>query len=104
MPENLIEQLHLIEKDADRIIGGAEAEAARIDSEADTRIKEREVEMEGKYQEKATEIKAGIEEERSAEEKELRRRAEAALEQVRSLDVKGSTELISKIVERITAS
>jgi len=104
MPENLIDQIHHIEQDADRIVSEAHDEAARIAREADSRIEQYKAELEKKYEEEAAAIKARVEEERAREEAALREKAQAVLEQVRNLDVKGSAELINRIVERISTS
>lgn len=104
MPDNLIDELQTIEQEADQIMQGAHDDAARLDSDADKRIEQLEAELESKFQEESAATASRIEDERRAEEDQLRRKSQESLETVRGLDVAGATALIEKVVERISRS
>ena len=104
MPDNLIEQIHTIENEADEALQEAHDDVARLDNDADKRMERLEAELESKFQEESAATASRIEDERKGDEDQLRKKARESLETIRGLDVAGATGLIDKVVERISGS
>ncbi|NQT19018.1 MAG: hypothetical protein HQ592_04880 [Planctomycetes bacterium] len=104
MPDNLIGQIQTIEQEADQIVQGAHDDATQLDKDADKRIEQLEAELDAKFNEQSAATASRIEDERKAEEDQLRAKSQESLETIKGLDVAGATALIEKVVERITGS
>ena len=104
MPDNLIDRIHAIENEADETVQEAHDDAARLDRETDERIEQLRAKLDIKYQEQAEAIAARVEDERKAEEDQLRRKAEESLKNIRALNVGEAHALIDRIVARVSSS
>jgi len=103
MADNLIDRIQAIEDEADEIVKEAHNDAARLDRETDERIEHLRAELDSKYQEQAEAIAARVEDERKAEEDQLRRKAEESLKNIRALNVDEAHLLIDRIVARVSS-
>jgi len=104
MPENLIQQIHSIEQEADSLIHAAQNEAAKMDGDADSRIKKLHDELERKFQDETVKIAARVDAERLAHQEKLKKTFHASIQDVREIRPENAKTLVAKIVERISGS
>ena len=104
MPENLIQQIHSIENEADAAIQSAHKEAAAFDRDADARVKKLADELERKYKDEVKRIAATVDAERHAQQDKLNKTFRASIEAVRGIKLEQAGGLVDKIVERISGS
>ena len=104
MSENLIQQIHSIENEADAAIQAAHQEAAALDRDADARTKKLADELDGKYQDEVKRISATVDAERHAQQDKLNKTFHASIEAVRGIRMEQAGTLVDKIVERISGS
>jgi len=104
MPENLVQQIHSIEQEADAVIRAAQDEAAKMDRDAGPRIKKLQDELERKFQDETVKIASRVDAERQAEQEKLKKTFHASIENVRSTKPEAAKALVAMIVERISGS
>ena len=104
MPDNLIEQIHSIEQEADSLIRTAHDDAARMDREADARIKKLQDELERKFQDETVKIASRVDAERQAQQEKLKKTFHASIQNVRDTKPENAKTLVARIVERIAGS
>ena len=104
MPENLVQQIHSIEQEADAVIRAAQDEAAKMDRDAGSRIKKLQDELERKFQDETVKISGRVDAERQAEQERLKKTFHASIENVRAIKPETAKALVAMIVERISGS
>lgn len=104
MPENILDQVHAIEHEADQVVQQAHDQAARHEADADNRIKQLQDDLDQKLTEQVEQFKQQTATARESEEATLRSKAAKALEQVRGINADEATTLIDAIVDRIRGS
>jgi len=104
MPDNLIQQVHAIEQEAENLIKKAHAEATALDNDTDARIKKLQTELDQKFQEEAKAISSKIGADGQDQQEKLKKTFQAAIEGVRNIKVEGAKVLVDKVVERIIGS
>ena len=104
MPEDLVQQIHSIEQEADAVIRAAQDEAAKMDRDAGPRIKKLQDELERKFQDETVKIASRVDAERQAEQEKLKKTFHASIENVRSTKPEAAKALVAMIAERISGS